>query len=90
MRLIDWLRPLDTYNLYCNIWLKFKLHDGTVDHDLIYAGEMNDIPYWIADYELDDTVDGEPIEYIKYLHKNVDDDTWTEGCTGFCIYIKED
>ena len=90
MKLKKWLKYIDTSNLNCNIYLKYEKTDDTFDYDLIYAGSMYSIPYWLVDYNIEEPdKDGEPISYTNWLKKNVDDDEPTKGYGGFCIYLEE-
>lgn len=90
MKLKKWLKYIDTSNLNCNIYIKYKKPDKTFGNDLIYAGSMWNIPYWLAEYEIDEPdKDGKSIEYTTGLRKNVNDEEGTKNYNGFFIYLVE-
>ena len=90
MKLKKWLKPLGTAGLSCNIYIQHEKTDGTLDEDLIYAGSMWDIPYWLVDYKIapNDT-NGEAISWCSCLYKDINDENGTLGYDGFCIYLQE-
>lgn len=94
MKLRSWLKPLDTSSLNCNIYIMYqkKVAEGVweTDCDLIYAGSMWNIPYWLVDYDIaPNDEDGESIFYAHNMHKTVDDEKGTQGYDGLYIYLKE-
>lgn len=95
MKFKKWLKYIDTAGLMCNIYITYQKKgkvEGTyeTDSDLIYAGSMYDIPYWLVDYEIDKSdADGEPIYYATNLKANENDEIGTKDLKGFIIFLKE-
>ena len=90
MKLKKWLKQISTAGVHCNIWMDYQKTDGTWDSDLIYAGSMYEIPYWIVDYSLSPVNEnGEPIYYAHNIRKNVSDEAGTKGYNGFVICLRE-
>ena len=81
MKLRKWLKYVDTASCKCNIW---------IGSDCAYAGTMYDIPYWLVDYELDDTDKNVlPICWRYQIRSTIDDENGTYGLNGFVISLKE-
>ena len=81
MKFKKWLKYVDVASCYCNIW---------IGDDYIYAGSMCDIPYWLVDYELDDTNKYDPpICWCYRIKSNPNNESGTEGFNGFAISLKE-
>ena len=90
MKFKKWLKPMDTAGLNCNIYIQYEKMDGTEDADLIYAGSMWNIPYWLVEYNIaPNDLNGEAIAYCHNMYKNIDDETGTPDYNGFCIYLQE-
>ena len=90
MKLKKFLKYIDTATLNCNIYITYKKQSGEFGSDLIYAGNMYNIPYWLVDYNIDEPdVDGEPICYHSNLYTDIDDEEATKGYSGLVITLKE-
>jgi len=91
MKLSKWLKPMDTSGLHCNIYITYKKPDGTIDSDMIYAGSMYEIPYWLVDYNITpNDENGESIYWAHGLKKNIDDEEGTFDKVGFVISVYEE
>ena len=91
MKFKKWIKYLDTAGIKCNIYISYT-QQGENKADLIYAGSMYDIPYWLVEYEIDEPELGaEPIYYTHGLKTHIDNDNKEENkdCNGFIIYLKE-
>lgn len=84
MKLKKWLKVIDPIGINCNIY---------IGEDLIYAGSMSDIPYWLVDYPISKYNDEEdqdsPIWFGHKIRKSTEDVEGTEGYNGFVISLNE-
>ena len=90
MKLSKWLKPMDTTGIHCNIYIEYERTDGTKDNDMIYAGSMYEIPYWLVDYDIaPKNENGESIYWAHALRKSENDEIIDFNTTGFVITLKE-
>lgn len=94
MKLKKWLKPVDGASFQCNIYMQYEKQtvEGVWEtkYDLIYAGSLWSVPYWLVDYEIaPNDKNGQAISFCYNMFKNVDDEEETEGYNGLCIYLQE-